>query len=376
MREIRVVADTSGFALLCLYSGLRKFAREHGYSLRYQARGSFRFERHWPGSLWLEVHADRDAEPVFLCIDMADAGSALSMERLERCHVYFKRSFEREQVTRLPAHLSEKVVPYGVFYEAMDSGDWTLPRRILCEIVARRSFGAPISASQVTWWGKLLVWSWFDPLARRLLGRRLVIEDRVVAQADRGLGNTVCFQTRLWSPEEVPRERDIRALNDGRAEIVRALRQGLGAAYLGGVMRSAYAEKYYGELITRHRDDREGYLDLLQHARVSVVTTGIHRSVPGKLGESLAAGRCIVTEPLAYELPEPLVEGVHYLAFRSPAECVTLCKRLLEDDDLAAGMQARNREYYTHHGALPVTMARIIERARDISRTRRLAAAG
>jgi hypothetical protein len=101
---------------------------------------------------------------------------------------------------------------------------------------------------------------------------------------------------------------------------------------------------------------------------VSVVTTGIHQSVPGKLGESLAAGRCIVTEPLAYELPVQLEEGRHYLVFRNPEECVAQCRRLLDDDGLAAAMQAANREYYERHGSLTRTIERCLSRAEELGR--------
>jgi hypothetical protein len=375
MREIRIVADSSGITLLCLYAGFREFGRKHGIRITYRSRARCRFERHWPGALWVEIYSDHGPEPVCVCIDMADAGSAFSLERLEQCDVYFKRSFEREQIGRLPSRLGVKVVPYGVFYEAMDSGDLSLPSRFLCEIVSRRHFGAPIM-KQFSWWSKLLIWSWFDPFSGPILRRRTIIDDRVVARPGSSLGNTVCFQTRVWSPAEAPREKDLDGLNEGRANIVRVLRQSFGPHYVGGLMRSAHARTHYPELVTPYRDDREGYFQLLRDARVSVVTTGIHRSVPGKLGESLAAGRCIVTEPLAYELPEPLVEGVHYLSFRSPADCVAQCERLLNDDVLAVAMQARNREYYLQHGALPVTVSRIVQRADEIGRSRRLAAAG
>jgi hypothetical protein len=368
MRRITVVADTSGFALLCLYAGLRAFGRRHSVPVVFKPTASVRFSRHWPGSLWIEVLTDSSPVPVFVCIDMADSGRAFSLERIEHCDVYFKRSFHREHVTQLPPTLRQKVQPYGVFYEASESGDASLLHRIVCEVIARRRFGAPAGTRELSWWAKVIGSSWLDPFAVRLMGRRLVIPDDYVANAGAPLGDTVCFQTRLWSPAEVPRENDVAAINGTRAEIVSALRRSLGARYVGGVMRSAFAREQYGDLITPHADDRASYLGILQKCRVSVVTTGIHQSVPGKLGESLAAGRCIVTEPLAYELPVPLAEGTHYLVFRNPEECVAQCRRLLNDDGLAAAMQAANREYYERHGSLTRTIERCLSRAEELGR--------
>jgi hypothetical protein len=369
IRELVVIADTNGFALQCVYAGLREFGRRNAVPVKFKSRGLARFERHTPGAVWIEVHAQHGMDPTFLCIDLGDSGSAFSMERLERCDVYFKRSFEPEQIARLPAALREKVEPYGLFYEAGESGDATLLRRIVCEIVARRRFGAPISRALFRWWIRLLASSWLDPLASRVLGKQLVVEDRHVARSDAPLGNSVCFQTRMWNPGDAPTA-NVGALNEGRGTIVRALKSHFGSRFVGGVVPSPYSLQLYPDLITPYSDKRAAYLRLLQHCRVSVVTAGIHRSIPGKLGESIAAGRCIVTDRLAYELPVPLEEGRHYLAFDSPEECTAQCERLLNDDAFAAEMQGHNREYFRRHGALPLTIDRCLRRADQISRTK------
>ena len=60
----------------------------------------------------------------------------------------------------------------------------------------------------------------------------------------------------------------------------------------------------------------------------------------------MAASRCIVSEPLTYETPVRLIEGIHHLAFRTPNECVRACEELLGDTEMASHMREANFAYY------------------------------
>jgi hypothetical protein len=304
---------------------------------------------------------------------MHDSGSLYSIERLERCDVYFKRSFTQAEATKLPPHLAAKVERYGIFYESVESGDLSLALRVLCEIRARRLFGVPVGTRDIRWWLGLIKRSWMDPISRRMRNKPLVIQDEEVAGEGYGLGETVCFQTRLWSPEETPRDKGVGRTNEMRAGIVRSLKEHFGDRFVGGLMRTGYAQKHYPSLITPHADDRISYLKLLRKCRISVVTEGIHRSIPGKLGESLATARCIVTEDLAYELPSPLQKGTHFLQFQTPEECVAACDHLMGDNAAAAAMQSANREYYRNHGRVAGVVERCLTIASERGRARRSA---
>ena len=75
-------------------------------------------------------------------------------------------------------------------------------------------------------------------------------------------------------------------------------------------------------------------------------TDGLDGSPGFKLGESMAAGAAIVSQPFRFELPESLVPEVHYLPFVEPEECVAQCRRLLDDRALAERMRRANLAYY------------------------------
>jgi len=65
--------------------------------------------------------------------------------------------------------------------------------------------------------------------------------------------------------------------------------------------------------------------------------------------------RCIISEPLAYELPEELVDGKNLLTFTNENECIAACQKLLDDQDLAAQMRNSNFDYY-HRNVKPASL--------------------
>ena len=82
--------------------------------------------------------------------------------------------------------------------------------------------------------------------------------------------------------------------------------------------------------------------------------------------EYLAASRCIVTEPLKYQLPVSLIEGKNYLSFRTPEECVGACERLLSDPEFADQMRYENHKYYLNEVEPSVLVYRCLETAMSL----------
>lgn len=82
-----------------------------------------------------------------------------------------------------------------------------------------------------------------------------------------------------------------------------------------------------------------------------------------KMAEYLAAGLCIVSQPLKHELPVPLIEGVNYLPFRTPEECVAQCRRLASHPSESAQMRAANLEYYRRWVAPKATVSNVLLRS-------------
>jgi hypothetical protein len=86
-------------------------------------------------------------------------------------------------------------------------------------------------------------------------------------------------------------------------------------------------------------------------------------SIGFKLGEYLAAGTAIVSQPITHQFLAPIVADVHYVAYRSPDECVDLCRRLISDRALTARMREVNRRYFLDWVDPAANMAHLLARA-------------
>jgi hypothetical protein len=100
------------------------------------------------------------------------------------------------------------------------------------------------------------------------------------------------------------------------------------------------------DVLVRQNKRRGAYLKQVTSATIGVYVRGLHNSIAIKMAEYLAAGLCIVSEPIQYEVAVPLVAGVNYLEFRSHEECATQCEWLLSHPVEAERMRTANLNYY------------------------------
>jgi hypothetical protein len=136
-------------------------------------------------------------------------------------------------------------------------------------------------------------------------------------------------------------------VNNERIAIVQTLQSALGRRFVGGILADAFSKSVCPPGVLVHTNKRRSaYLRLVTSAAVGVYVRGLHNAIAIKMAEYLAAGLCIVSEPIAHELPVPLIAGVNYLPFRSLEECASQCKRLLAQPAEAARMRAANLDYY------------------------------
>jgi hypothetical protein len=142
---------------------------------------------------------------------------------------------------------------------------------------------------------------------------------------------------------------DRQAVNRGRVEVVRALRAAFGGEDRVGLIRTEFAATEAPDALLARKVSRREYASQLKTSLISVNTHGLDGSPGFKVAESLAAGAAIVSQPFRFELPEPLLPDVHYLAFDEPEECVVQCRRLLQNPELAGRMRHANLSYYRRH---------------------------
>jgi hypothetical protein len=258
-----------------------------------------------------------------IAIDLRD-GLGISRPIIDNVDVYLKRAFYPPEIAALPDDLARKMHAFGLNYGCRSAASTV---RLLGNV------GWPIVRQGTPGLARLR--QYFSTPAPSAFEQ----------SPDAAVEAKVVFQTRLWTKGEVP-ESEVEPLNDGRVAMVRALRQAFGDRFVGGLVPTPFALQHYPNEITPHSSRYAQYLALKKRYLVSIYTRGVEHSLAFKLGETLAASQCLVSVPLRYALPAPLVAGEHYLSFETTDEAVSACQRLFEAPRLARSMRLANHAYY------------------------------
>ena len=273
-------------------------------------------------------------------IDLHDQSHVFGPKILERCDIYFKRSYFEPDLEPLSVDCATKVVPFGLNF-------------------ASRTMGSSVRMVWRTGLGKLLQ----GRHGIHGLRKHLVLPkpEEFEQTPDVALEPTIVFQTRVWEPHETaPGECD--ELNEQRVAVVRALREAFGERFRGGLVPTALAKARYPHEVSIFPTRRPEYIAMSKRNLIGVYTRGLHHSTAFKLPEYLAASQCIVAQTPRNGTPKPMVAGTHFLPFDDPDECVAACQQLLFDHDLAAQMRRANHAYYHAEVAPAAHMERVLER--------------
>jgi hypothetical protein len=293
------------------------------------------------------------ADPIVVCFDVdgpshrrvaVDLRDGLGLSRpiIDRVDLYLKRAFYRPEVADLPGSLACKLAPFGLNYGCRSTASTLRLLRAVGWPIARRGWRGVERLRQYL--------TTPDPAAFEQ-GPDVPVEAKVV------------FQTRLWTRDEIPPD-EVEPLNDARVAMVRALRAAFGDQFVGGLVPTPFALTHFPAEVTPHSSKYATYLALKKRCLISVYTRGVEHSLAFKLGETIAASQCLVSVPLRYELPRPLVAGDNYLSFETPDEAVSACRRLFDDAHLAARIRRANHAYYVQEVEPAAHASNVIARCR------------
>jgi hypothetical protein len=332
------------------YAGLFELSAAGEIALEFSSQPGYAVYESNPSILRVDVGAGRRLK---LCFDNADWQTVASMDDLRTADVFFKRSYHAPYLAGLESSLRQKVLPMGLHYGCSSRAEsWsqsvrdalgfqiatgTLTRRPLAAL--KRIMAEPLKRA-------------IEARARTESPRLPLYVDEFEVAPDEPAQAKVFYRTRVYGPNDAPdsfRLGRMHEVNELRVSTVRALKSHFGERFVGGLRHSAYAQATYPDCVHPSDSGLRGHLALSRECLINVNTAGLHDSTSWKIPEYLAGSRCIVTEPMLYEAPVPLVEGVHYLAFSSAAECVAACDRILADASFARAMRAASFAYYSEH---------------------------
>ena len=334
----------------CALSGLAQLASERAITLR--AKTAPALDPH-PRALLHFRAQDPNGTNRSVVIDFADAADSFSIPAIEHSDIYFKRSFMAEHIIRLPTHLQPKVRSYGLNFAALDRRAIPLHLRIathqLVQNLLSRRNHKPFSVLR----------EYFQRLGLAYgIPPTTSFERRYPVEANNS-NPKVLLQTRLWPPRTTTD--DMTAVNTSRIALVRTLKTVLGDRFVGGILTDAFSlSNCPHTLLVGHKNMRE-YADTLKEVDIGIYVRGLHHSLAFKMAEYLAAGLCIVSEPITHELPVPLEDGINYLSFRDHDECVDKCAWLQTHPESARRMRNANIDYYKKWVAPRAHMMRTLE---------------
>jgi hypothetical protein len=276
------------------------------------------------------VHSKEKNRSWLLVFDLSDHAFWFREDVLKACDLYFKRSFHRPDMAKLPADLAAKVVPFGLNFAA---------RRLSTARVLPLTLAARVS-------------DWVrspSTAIRRLKLQAATFQVSPTPEAfevrpTQALEDVILLQTRVYAPSEY--NGDVWALNNGRVALVRSLRMEFGPRFQGGLVRNDFALQHYGDCVTNLPSRPKEFIRWSKRALIGIYTPGLYESLAFKLAEYLAGSKCILAPTLRNELPSPLVVGKHYLSFSTVEKCVSLCNDLLSSPQRARELREAAWEYY------------------------------
>lgn len=347
MIKIKIYPEIYGDHYSQIYAGLYALAKQNIISFEIIEKKPSFFDNSFVLCIFLEDKSI-GLEKV-LCFDMHDSYKINSEKKLNICNFYFKRSYCEEYIFSLDKEKIAKIKPYGLNYYCRAIEETDIIKRLLISN-RERSVGGDFK--------KLILGNIKESIMHlllksgiRLLHLKPVTDEDILVEPSVPAEPVVFFQTRLWTSQDCPNltQKNLDEINLMRVETVRALKLNFEDRFLGGLYSSEYALRHCPELVTKIDTKRTSYLDVMKKCLICVTTKGLHDSIGWRFAEFFVASRCIVTEPMRYKLPVPLVDGENYLSFKTPDECVVACEKLLNDPDLVRRMRQANYNYYKNH---------------------------
>jgi hypothetical protein len=329
-----------------VYTGLTQLSNRKLISLRLRSPSRSDWRKARPGDVVVHLDVAAPGLPsTTACIDLWDKSDRFCPTSLERCQVYFKRSFFQPDVEALPAASRAKVKPFGLNYSCSTIS--TIPALIragLSHRPAREKLQLP----------RLAYHYW-----------RLRRPSDFLWEPDRPKERVILLQTRVWEPHEAVGD-DAEAINAERVELVRALKKEFGVLFVGGLIPNRLARERYKDLLTNAPSDPRSYTRLNHTSLIGVYSRGLHHSTAWKLGEYCAASMCIVAESVRNDLPARLEDGKDYLLYRTPEDCLSACQRILDDPGLRDRLRSEAFSFHQQYVAPASHMKDCLRRTAEL----------
>jgi hypothetical protein len=281
-------------------------------------------------------------------------GVEIDADAYDACDFYFKRCIDPDN---LPVERLPKLCHFPFVYNVSQSG--------LDRFEFQRLLKMPVDAmTKAALIARFMVDS---TKAQFHMGSRFNWTDLAAAPAPFQEPRAL-FLTRVSDPNDFPDAEAvevaaIEAMNEMRAACIRSLRKQFGDRFLGGMARSSFALRYFGDVVVQDEKltRRRNYLQLVRSHPICITSAGWGGAMGLKFSEYIALSRSIVAQQLARAWPGGINAPDNFLVYRSPEQCVESVGRLMDNADLRRSQMHANWQYFNAWMRPDVFARRIID---------------
>ncbi len=289
-----------------------------------------------------------------IAYDMADGYQSIHRfdvldKELERLDFYFKRSCDSKRHTGMKN--ADKIKPLGLNYLCSCKGnpydDFVADGHSLGEL---KRYLVYLKTKK----NNIYDYSIFESNGRHYDDYKLLFLTRLWDSSGisaQNIKRTYPYFTDAQAAEEADKwKASLDKATKDRIEYAKALREVYADKVIAGVSADLFSQKLCPELIVDSSfTERRRYLDEIKKNYICITSEGLHQSIGWKFAEFIAAGKSIITEPLAYETVGGLEENRNYLSYNDTKSLLAACDRLMNDFDAVHAMESHNGEYYKSH---------------------------
>lgn len=340
--KVTIYADSNGTHLHQIYTGL--YLLQQQKKIRLCLRPGTRETKSRPNRQFLAIRIEDKNSSAKCIFDLQDSCKLGLPDSLDWCDVYFKRSLEKNTLIDIDPISAKKIQPFGFNYQVVSSSKAFFMQRIMLEIISRpynplaKKNGFHISNIK----------EYFE--AAWKVGSSPLPGPDMLRPGRPNVNGGILFQCRLWDPDQVAlhNKEDTHNVNMQRIELIRKLKKEFGKSFTGGIQHNSYAEKIAPELIIDTRSDakRINYIEMVKQSAIVISTAGLLGSNGWKLGEYIALGKCIVSEPITTKLPGVFEAGQHYASYKTTDSCLEELVILIQDKSRIEKFSNNSTDYY------------------------------
>jgi len=298
-----------------------------------------------PKISWVQIKIN-SGEIKNIAFDLSDNPNHFGVYALQNADIYYKRCFQCNVVKVLSNSVSIKIKPLGLPFMVRPDK--------LVHIHKLRFLFYTFKAIEIFKFDSLFLKRLSQYKAKALLNFTGFIKTRKTSDFEffeSVVSENIFYQKRLFDDSF---DEDVKKVNQQRVQVIKKLKEKFHGNFYGGLQKNELSELMYSQLISNIDGDQHSFLKAMKKCGICIYTRGLKSSPGWTLPEYLSQGKCIVSEPLANKLPNPLINGEHLIYFSNNKELIEICKDLLIDAKKRAFLGGNARQYYEDNIAPPI----------------------